>query len=121
MIGFANAALPHMSDFDPGSGDTTPGLTSQNVINTLGPGEKVAGHLEGTTAGHPVTWWVVLILFFLVVKWAAERSGEGNFSNIKIGAYSMFAVWGMWKVFDMLMKWIFGTYQIPGLSALVLS
>jgi hypothetical protein len=126
MIGFSNAALPHAADFDPGDGVSSPATTSPNVLGVEGmrgdPGTDVATHLDGTTAGHPVSWWIAIIVLLVALKFVAEKAGDsGSYSNIKVGAWNTLVVTISAIIGLTFLKWVFGMYRIPGLSAIVLA
>lgn len=125
MIGFSNAALPHLADFDPGDGTTSPATTSPNVLAVSGlrgnPGTDVASHLDGTPAGHPVSWWVAIIVLLVAIKFFAEKGGEGGFSNVRIGFFNVVTITLAAVVGLTFLKWVFGLYRVPGISAIILA
>lgn len=126
MIGFDDAALPHMADFgNPGTGLTASSqtndvvLSAENQSNSDG-GSIVAPSLHGTVGGEPVAWWLTLIVLFIGIKFIAERGGDGSqFANVKIGFWNMLTITFAAIIGITFLKWVFGIYKVPGLSPVI--
>ncbi len=124
-LSWANKGNAEAADSAPGQGLTTgtrtvPGSVDADA-NNIG-GYQVAPGLAGTSMGHPVTWWVAILVILIGIKFAAEKGGEGSdFSNIKVGFWNLFVITFSAIVGLVFTKWVFAKYYVPGLSDVVLA
>lgn len=76
----------------------------------------------GVGGGNPVIAWVAVLVFLLVLKFAAEHGAENNeFASIKVGFWSIMVITIVSILGINAAKWIFSTWHVPGASALVLA
>jgi len=125
-VSWATRTLPVFSDQDPGgAGMSTGNKTMAGAVSA--DSKDVAGidvlpQAEGTPAGHPVNWWIALIVLIVALKFAAENGNDGSsFSNIKVGFWNVMVITLSAIVGLIFTKWVFGMYRIPGLSDIVLA
>jgi hypothetical protein len=123
MISWMNSAQARAGDTSPGVGLSTGNQTSGGAVGAATDvGMNVAPGLQGTTAGHPVTFWVGLVALLIALKYFAEWGGTGeDFRNIKIGFFNTMVITFSAVIGLVFLKWVFGFYKIPGVSDVVLA
>ena len=126
MIGFDDAALPHIADFgNPGTGLTFSSQTNDVVLSAENQsdddgGAIVAPAMHGTLAGEPVAWWLAIIGVIIAIKFFAEKGGDGSqFANIKVGFWNLLTITLTAVIGLTFLKWVFGIYKVPGLSPII--
>jgi hypothetical protein len=130
LIDFSSAALLSGGDAVPGSGAMTlSSRTNENVLTAYGedalsnnsaPGPVVGTQLHGTVGGHAVTWWICIGIVLVVIKFLAEKGGDaGEFKNVRVGFFNIMVITLSAVVGLTLLKWVFGYYTIPGISAVI--
>lgn len=116
---------PLAGDLNPGSGISTATETSPQAVAAdagVFQGMTVGAAMQGTAAGHPVTWWFAIIALVIGLKFAAEAAGEENeFHSLRVGILNTVIVTIMAIIGIAFAKWVFGFYKVPGLSTLILS
>lgn len=117
-LSWATTGAAQSGDFAPGqalstAGRTVPAAVAADAGNIAGI--TVAPALQGTPAGHPVSWWIALVALYLITRYFFAQGKE---------------YMGFWHVADTtvsaiiglsLAKWFFTMVTIPGLSSVVLS
>lgn len=133
LIDFSTAALPGSADYSAnpgGPGLTISARTNQQALaavgqDAIGTGAAVAQTVvapqaAGTAAGHPVSWWVALIVIVIAIKFFAEQAEDsGEFKNVRIGFFNIIVITLSAIVGMIFLKWFFGLYQVPGLSGII--
>lgn len=108
-----------------GSGSPTMGQRGNpGVVAAMDPtaGAPDVNTSMGVGGGNPVIAWVAVLVFLLVLKFAAEHnSEEKEFASIRVGFWSVLVITITAILGLNAMKWIFGTWHVPGASALVLA
>jgi hypothetical protein len=126
------------------SGVTTGTRGSAMTGDTASRGPYVAGRFSTSTAGanvpggagspdssgggngivgHPVAWWVALIILLVALMWGSQRFGsEGeNFKNIKLSIYNIVVISLAAVIGFAGLKMIFSRFTVPGLSDVILA
>lgn len=128
---FDTAALPRIGDNEPDSGGMrTTDTTNETVLSAFNQNSLTAGATAGRTMlgtqyaktplGHPIPWWLGLIVLLVALKFFAERtSQEAEFKGIKIGFYNIMVITLSAIIGLTLTKWVFGVYSVPGLTTIV--
>lgn len=130
LIDFDLQSLPHSADTgNPGTGLSTANSTSQTALVAAGegPGQSDGGSLVVRDhaavmgpLGHPVPWWIGLVLVLVLIKFFAEQGEhEADYKNVRIGVSNVVTITLSSIIGTMLLKWIFGIYKVPGLSAII--
>lgn len=88
-----------------------------------GQGSSPSGNGNGGIVGHPIAWWVALIVLLVALMYGSQRFGsEGeNFKNIKLSVYNIVVISLAAVIGFAGLKMIFSRFQIPGLSDVILA
>lgn len=113
-------------------GATTGGASGGGGVSTMalpsaagGPGETPAagnGAMAsmGGVIGQPLTWWVTLLILFVVLGFVAKRAGNaGEFSNVKLSAYNILMITLAAAIGIGALKVLTNRFPIPGLSTFI--
>lgn len=122
-ISWMNVGTSRAGDQSPGIGLSTGNQTSEGAVDRAHDvGMPVLQQLDGTTAGHPVSWWIALVAILIAIKYFAEWGQEGaQFANIRIGFFNVMVITLAAIVGLVFLKWVFGMYRVPGVSAIILA
>ena len=90
------------------------------------PGGAGSADTSGGTngvIGHPVAWWVALIVLLVALMYGSQRFGsEGeNFKNIKLSIYNIVVISLAAVIGFAGLKMIFSRFTVPGLSDVILA
>jgi hypothetical protein len=67
--------------------------------------------------GMPLTWYLVLIVVFFALQFAAKKAGEGDdFRNIRLSSYNILTITLAASLGIATMKVLFSKFTVPGLS-----
>lgn len=106
-------------------GSTAAATSPDNLFTGLLPSGNANANAVVTSAqagspsfgGHPMTWWVGLLLLFLGVYWLAKKTGNAtDFSGIRLSAYNIFFITFTALLGLTLGKVILTKFRVPGLS-----
>jgi hypothetical protein len=82
----------------------------------------VAAQHHGGPADNAVVAWVAVAVLLIGLKFAAEHgTEEKEFSSVRIGFWNFVAITIVAILGINAAKWFAGTWQIPGISTLVLA
>lgn len=127
LIDFSTAALAKSGDVNPGGGGmTTSGSTNATVLaayneDAIGSANSVvvAPGAIGTVAGHVIPWWVAIIGVLVVWAFFDAKNEKAQLTDVRVGFGNSLKTAIFVLVWFTLFKWVFGTYVVPGLSAIV--
>lgn len=116
----------------PGGTTASAGMALNQNTNVIMTDPSTGTAAVGTTAGAPSTtlntsgkglwYWVGIVLLLLVTVFVARKAGgEEDFRNIRPTFYNFFAITLTAIVGIVGLKVIFGKYQVPGLSDVLLA
>jgi hypothetical protein len=103
------------------AGRFSAGSAGANVPGGAGSPDSSGG--GNGIIGHPVAWWVALIVLLVALMWGSQRFGsEGeNFKNIKLSVYNIVVISLAAVIGFAGLKMIFARFQVPGLSDVILA
>lgn len=120
-----NIASPTSGDvLGQGQGATMAQRGNPGVVDTVDPAASApdVNNPMGLGGGNPVIAWVAVLVFLLVIKFAAEHgTEEKEFASIRVGFWSFIVITIVAILGINASKWIFSTWHVPGASALVLA
>jgi hypothetical protein len=102
----------------------TAGAFSKSTGGPNIPGGAGSGNGNGGgIVGHPVAWWVALIVLLVALMYGSQRFGsEGeNFKNIKLSVYNIVVISLAAVIGFAGLKMIFSRFAVPGLSDVILA
>src|SRR5882672_4318752 len=96
------------------------GSAGANVPGGAGSPDTTGGN---GIVGHPIAWWVALIVLLVVLMYGSQRFGsEGeNFKNIKLSIYNIVVISLAAVIGFAGLKMIFSRFPVPGLSDVILA
>lgn len=108
-----SASTPYTTDMSASSPSSAPADTSATPA------------APSTLIGHPLSWFVVLIVLFLVLGFVGHkiggREGETGVHNLKLSGYNILFITLAAMLGFAGMKVLFSRFQVPGLSTFVQS
>jgi hypothetical protein len=113
----------------PGGTTASAGMALNQNTNVIMTDPTTGTAAVGTTAGAPIQpsgkglwWWVGIVGLLLVTVFVARKAGgEEDFRNIRPTFYNFFAITLTAIVGIVGLKVIFGKYNVPGLSDVLLA
>lgn len=74
----------------------------------------------GGVVAQPLTWWVTMIILFIVLGFVAKKAGNaGEFGNLKVSAYNILMITIAAIIGIAGLKVLFTKFPVPGITTLL--
>lgn len=96
--------------------------TSPDTTGFAGTGATGGAVKTPAVTGHPVAWWIALLVLFAVAVWISHRIGQASaFSNIRASAYNVMFITVVAVLGLTILKVAAAKVKVPGLSDVILA